>query len=107
MIDESNDVLVLDPEIGDIHTRFVDMPLGTARNLFKESFGLDFSRAMSFMSDTTNVMKGARSGVQKLIRDENPSVYDAGCICHLGDLTVKAGMEVLPVDIDQLSLPSQ
>ena len=84
------------------------MNVGIARNLFdalKDSLAklsLDFSRAMSFMSDTTNVMKGTRSGVQNLIRDKNPSVYDAGCICHLADLTVKAGMEVLPVDIDQL-----
>ena len=54
------------------------------------------------MSDTTNVMKGARSGVQKLIRNENPSVYYARCICHLADLTVKAGMQALPVKIDQL-----
>ena len=114
MIDESNDKTdnyPSDPEVGDIRTRFVDMPVvnvGTARNLFEalkeslEKLGLDFSRAMSFMSDTTNVMKGVRSGVQKLIRNENPSVYDAGCICHLADLAVKAGMAVLPVDIDQL-----
>ena len=104
-------VRVLDPEVGDIRTRFIDMPVmntGTARNLFDalkeslEKLGLDFSRAMSFMSNTTTMMKGARSGVQKLIRNENPSVYDAECICHLADLTVKAGMTVLPVDIDQL-----
>ena len=54
------------------------------------------------MSDTTNVMKGARSGVQKLIRDECPNVLDVGCICHLADLAVKSGMKALPVDIDQL-----
>ena len=61
MIDELNDktdksciilARILDPEIGDIRTRFVDMPV------------------MSFMSDTTNVMKGTRSGVQKLIRQK-------------------------------------
>ena len=120
MIDESNDntdksciilVRVLDPEVGDVCTRFVDMPvvnIGTARNLFDAlkaslgKFGLDFSKAMAFMSDTTNVMKGARSGVQKLIKSENIFLYDAGCICHLADLTIKAGMKSLPVDIDQL-----
>ena len=64
--------------------------------------GFDVSQAVSFMSDTTNVMKGARSGVHKLIRNENPLVYDAGCICHLADLTVKAGMQALPVNVDQL-----
>ena len=120
LIDESNDkndksciilVRMFDPEVGDVRTRFLDMPIvniGSAVNLFSAlksslaQFGVDFSRAISFMSDTTNVMKGARSGVQKLIKNENPFLYDVGCICHLADLTVKAGMEVLPVDIDQL-----
>ncbi len=50
------------------------------------------------MSDTINVMKGTRSGVQKLIRNQYPHVFDVGCICHLA---VKSGMEVLPIDIDQ------
>ena len=102
---------MFDPEVGDVRTRFLDMPIvniGSAVNLFSAlksslaQFCVDFSRAISFMSDTTNVMKGARSGVQKLIKNENPFLYDVGCICHLADLTVKAGMEVLPVDIDQL-----
>ena len=54
------------------------------------------------MSDTTNVMKGTRSGVQKLIRDECSDVFDVGCICHLADLAIKAGMQTLLVDIDYL-----
>ena len=54
------------------------------------------------MSDTTNVMKGARSGVQKLIKNEHPTLYDVGCICHLANLTVKAAMKTLPIDIHQL-----
>ena len=29
-------------------------------------------------------------------------LYDVGCICHLADLTIKAGMKALPVNIDQL-----
>lgn len=120
MMDESNDktnksciilVKVLDTNLGDVRTRFLDMPvvnIGTAENLFialKTSLsknGLDFSKAMAFMSDTTNVMKGARSGVQNLIKNEHASIYDVGCICHLADLTIKAGMKTLPVNIDQL-----
>ena len=101
----------MDPEVSDIRTRFLDMPIvniGSAENLFSaiktslNKYGIDFSKAVSFMSDTTNVMKGSRSGVQKRIKDENPQLYDVACICHLADLTVKAGMETLPVDIDQL-----
>ncbi len=49
-----------------------------------------------------SVMKGCRSGVQKLIRNEIPHLYDEGCINHLADLTIKAGVTTLPIDIDQL-----
>ena len=79
--------------------------IGTAQNLFVESLyskGLDFNRCMSFMSDTTNVMKGTRSRVQSSIQMECPHVFDVGCICHLADLTIKSGLQALPVDIDQL-----
>ncbi len=33
---------------------------------------------MAFTTGTTNVMKGARSGVQKLIKNEIPGLYDVG-----------------------------
>ena len=120
MMDESNDkndksciilVRAFDSELGDTRTRFLDMPIvniGTAQNLFealKSSLsknGLDLSKPLPSMSDTTNVMKGARSCVQKLIENEHPSLYDVGCICHLADLTIKAGMKTLPIDTDQL-----
>ena len=42
----------------------------TADNLFSalrsslENKGLDFPKAIAFMSDTTNVMKGAKSGLK-------------------------------------------
>ena len=50
------------------------MNIGMAENLFtaiKESlskYNMDFSQAIAFISDTTNVMKGVRSGVQKPIK---------------------------------------
>ena len=84
-IDESNDkvnksciilVRFLDPEVGNVNTCFLDMPvvnIGSAQNIFHalknslQKYGLDFSRAVAFMSDTAAVMKGCRSGVQKLI----------------------------------------
>lgn len=54
------------------------------------------------MSDTTNVTEGARSGVQKLIKRDHPSLYDVDCISHLANLTIKAGLDSLPINIDQL-----
>ena len=38
----------------------------------------------------------------KSLFNENPELYDVGCICHLADLTIKAGLKVLAVYIDQL-----
>ncbi len=73
--------------------------IGNASNLFRalkislENHGLDFTKAISFMSDTTNIMKGACSGVLKLIKEQNPTLYDVGCICHLANLTIKAGLQ--------------
>ena len=106
MIDESNDkqdkscimlVRVLDPELGNVKTRFLDMPVvnfETADNLFRAlkdslaKYDMDFSKVIAFMSNTTNVMKGARSGVQKLIKRENPmlGVYVTllTCVLKLG-----------------------
>ena len=119
-MDESNDatnkscivlVIMLDEKVGDVRTRLLVMPvvhIGTASNLFvtvQKSLadkGLDFSNAIAFMSDTTNVMKGMHSGVQKLVKDKNLHIHDMGCICQLADQVVKAGMKGLPIDIDQL-----
>ncbi len=47
-------------------------------------------------------MKEARSGVQTFIKSENKFLYNAHFICHLADLTTKAGMKSFPVDIYQL-----
>ena len=88
LMDESNDkndksciilVRLRDSDEGDVRMRFLDMPIvniGKAQNLFralKESLsskGLDFSKCLAFMSDTTSMMKSVRSGVQKLIKNE-------------------------------------
>ena len=115
IIKQTSPVLFLfvffDSCVGNIRTRFLDMPIvnvGTACNLFDalklslSNHGLDFSKYLAFMSDTTNVMKGTWSGVQKLIRNQYPLVFDMGSICHLADLAVKSGMKVLPIDIDKL-----
>lgn len=57
------------------------------------------------MSDTTNVMKGARSGWSaKFYQKRYPYVLDVSCICHLADLSIKSGIEALVIDIDQLSI---
>ncbi len=63
MMDESILVRVFYSCVGDIRTRFLDMPIvnvGTASNLFDalklslSNHGLDLSKCLAFMSDTTN-----------------------------------------------------
>ncbi len=74
MIDESNDkenksciilVRVLDAEVGNVKTRFLDMPIvniGTASNIFSalkaslKKYGLDFSKAMALILCLTLLM---------------------------------------------------
>ena len=96
MMDESNKtnksfivlIQIFDIDAGDIQTKFIDMPvinIGTALNLFNalkltlKKKGLSFD-ILAFMSDNTNVMKGARSGVQKLKHNESPHLYDVMCM---------------------------
>ena len=49
---------------------YLDMPsvnTGTAQNLKPLCYeGIDFSKCVAFMSDTTNTMRGPRPGVQKI-----------------------------------------
>ena len=40
---------------------------------------------------------------KNLIQNENYFFHEIGCLlCHLADLTVKVGMNTLPINIDQL-----
>ncbi len=98
---------VLDSALGEVKTRFLDMPVVNIGNAFSpfralqnslENHGLISLKLFLFISDTTNVMKGAYSGVLKLNKEQNPTLYDVGCICHLVNLTIKAGLQELPID---------
>ncbi len=63
-------VRALDSALGEVKTRFLDMPvvnIGNAFNPFRalknslENHGLISLKLILFLSDTTNVMKGAHS----------------------------------------------
>lgn len=70
--------------------RFLDMPvvnIGTAQNLFR----------------------GLKDSLEKVglqchgfhVRYSRSWCSDVGCICHLSDLTIKAGLQELPISIDR------
>ena len=36
------------------------------------------------------------------VREQQPDVFNVGCICHLADLCVKSGVKSLSVAVDDL-----
>lgn len=55
---------------------------------------------MGFESDTTNVMVGRHNSVLSRVQAKQPKVYSQGCVCHLTNLCLLAGVNALPVDVD-------
>ena len=52
---------------------------------------------VGFESDTTNVMVGKHNSLLSRIKDKQPS---QGCVCHLANLSLLAGVKSLPVHVD-------
>ena len=118
MCDEGNDiedknfailVHLWDDDLGNPLTRFLDMPVcnvGTAENLFGfidialGERGIAWSNVVGFESNTTNVMVGKHNSVLSRVRMKQPNVYSQGCVCHLANLCLQAGVKVLPIDVD-------
>ena len=55
---------------------------------------------MAFESETANVMIGKHNSVLSRVREKQPHVYSQGCVCHLANLALLAGVKALPVDVD-------
>ena len=86
---------------------FLDMPvcnIGTVEKFFDTSLtekGLVWSSVVGFQSDTTNVV-GMYNSVLFRVEAKQSEVYSRGCVCHLANLCLLAGVKVLPVDVDDL-----
>ena len=102
-------VRLWDDELGKPVTRFLDMPvcnIGTAATLFErinaslEERSVPWANVVAFESDTTNVMVGKHNSVLLRVKEKQPHVYSQGCVCHLANLALLAGVKALPVDVD-------
>ncbi len=98
-----------DDKLGIPVTRFLDMPvcnIGTASNLFEcinaslEKRSISWQNVVAFESDTTNVMVGKHNSVLSRVKEKQPQVYSQGCVCHLANLALLAGVKALPIDVD-------
>ena len=87
-------------------TRFIDLPSvtdGSASAIFATiNDCLVRQGLICFNSDTCNTMKGKRNGVVRHLQNQQPDMFDLGCICHLENLALKAAMKSLPINIDSL-----
>ena len=118
LCDEGNDgddknfailVRLWDNDLGKPVTRFLDMPvcnIATAMRLFEHidaslnERGIPWSNVVGFESDTANVMMGKHNSVLSRVKVKQSKVYSQGCVCHLANLSLLAGVKTLPVDVD-------
>ncbi len=61
---------------------------------------IPWSNIVGFESDTTNVMIGKHNSILSRVKLEQPGVFSQGCVCHLSNLRLLAGVKALPVDVD-------
>ena len=118
LCDEGNDgedknfailVRLWDEDLGKPMTRFLNMPVCNSAtgerlfNLIDETLtdkDIPWSNVVAFESDTTNVMVGKHNSVLSRVKAMQPNVFSQGCVCHLANLCLLAGVENLPVDVD-------
>ena len=65
---------------------------------------IPWKNCIGFASDNCNVMIGRKNSVLTRVRERQPDVFNIGCICHLADLCVKAGVKQFSMAVDNLFL---
>ena len=76
-------------------------------NLFLYSkLEIPWRNCIGFASDNCNVMIGSKNSVLTRVQERQPNVFNIGCICHLADLCVKAGVKQLSMAVDDLTCSS-
>ena len=67
----------------------------SVKELLKKK-NIPLENIIGFGSDNCSSMMGSKSGFQKLLKDDNPSVFIMGCICHSFALCASHAVKVLP-----------
>lgn len=66
------------------------------KDVFK-THGIPLSNCVALGVDNTNSNVGCRNSLKTKITADNPSVYVAGCVCHILHNSGKKGGEILKV----------
>ena len=121
LLDESNDkgddkrltilVRVLDRTVKRVTTRFLYLPncnIGNGENIFNslQQVLLDrqipWANLIGYCSDNASVMIGKHNSVLTSIKQQQPIVFNLGCICHLANICCQNGVKKLPLPVDEL-----
>ena len=60
------------------------------------------SNLIRYTSDTASVMVGKNNSLLSRIKQKQPKIFSLGCTCHLAALCATAGLQKLPVSVDNL-----
>ena len=60
---------------------------------------IPWGNVVGFASDNCNVMIGARNSVLSRVKEKQPKVFNIGCICHLANLCVAAGIKAVSMSV--------
>ena len=66
------------------------------------SRNIPWGNCIGFASDNASVMVGQHNSVLSRVRAHSDAVYDMGCICHLVNLVVQAGMKAFPFPVEDM-----
>lgn len=97
---------------GLVETSLLDMPDinsgSTAQQMYNscneviENFSLDWDNCVTYSSDNTNSMVGARNSLLQKIKSSQgeQKIFDVGCPCHLAHLCAGKGAKELSVNVE-------
>lgn len=80
----------------------VTVEYGTAKALYDavketlKSRNIPLTNIIGFASDNCSTMMGSNGGFQKLLKDDVPSAFIMGCVCHSFALCASHAVSVLP-----------
>ena len=97
--------------LGKVVMRFLDAPvcnIATEKALLQalsevlEARKIPWRNVIGYASDSASVMVGKRNSVLSRLTQKQPDVLSLGSVCHLAALCAAAGLNVLPLSIDDL-----
>ena len=102
----------VNPDTLEVSSEMLSIPIcegssigGNIFNLIEAEFKahkIPWESCLALGADNAPVMVGRDKGVCGHMPRKNPSIFMAGCVCHLIHIAVEKGTTCLPLDVSQL-----